>query len=565
MKTTPSRTTRRRVLPIAAAVVAATVLLPAGAFAAGMALSQNGGAARLGGVDQTSAIRSEITNASAKNVILLIGDGMGDSEITIARDYQYGAAGRLPGLDAPPLTGQYTTYSLNKSGDRKGKPDYVPDSAATGSGWATGTKTYDGAISVDIDQEPQATLTEIAKANGLRTGDVSTAEIQDATPAVQVAHVDSRSCYGPDSASCGDDALAAGGLGSISEQLLDTRPDVTFGGGSASFTQTAKAGRFQGQTLFAQADARGYQVVQDAAGLNGVTSADQAAPVLGLFTPGNFPTRFAPTPATVGGADLAPVSCTDNPERLGSDLSLRKLTDKAITLLDTNEGGKGFFLQVEGASIDKQDHAANPCGQIGETLDFDEAVQSAMAFAKEDGNTLVIVTADHAHSSQIVDSTPPTSLSAAVRTLEGGVMKLSYGTAGLGGSQQHTGTQVRVAAYGPGAANVIGLTDQTDTFFTMANALKLDRNTAALSKGASVVSSDYRPDRGEEITVTGNRFAGDRQVSLTTSAGQLVGTFDVLDGKVVIPFTAPASAGPLTLTLTGAQTGKVVTAKVTVR
>jgi alkaline phosphatase len=563
MTTTPSRT-RRRVLPIAAAAVAATILLPAGAFAAGAALSQNGGAQRLAG-DQTAQIRSEIQNASAKNVILLIGDGMGDSEITIARDYAYGAAGRLPGLDAPPLTGQYTTYSLDKSGERKGKPDYVPDSAATGSGWATGTKTNDGAISVDIDGKPQATLTEIAKANGLRTGDVSTAEIQDATPAVQVAHVDSRSCYGPDSASCGDDALAAGGLGSISEQLLDTRPDVTLGGGSASFTQTAKAGRYQGQTLFDQADQRGYQVVRDGAGLAGVTSADQTAPVLGLFTPGNFPTRFAPTPATVGGADLAPVTCTENPERLGSDLSLRTLTDKAISLLDAKKGGKGFFLQVEGASIDKQDHAANPCGQIGETLDFDESVQAAMAFAKKDGNTLVIVTADHAHSSQIVDSTPPTSLSAAVRTLEGGVMKLSYGTAGLGGSQQHTGTQVRVAAYGPGAANVVGLTDQTDTFFTMANALKLDRGTAALSKGASVVASDYRPDRGEEITVTGSRFAGDRQVTLTTSAGDLVGTYDVIDGKVVIPFTAPATSGPLTLTLTGAQTGKVVTAKVTVR
>ena len=565
MKPTTSPKSRRRVLPIAAAAVAATILLPAGAFAAGMALSQNGGAARLGGADQTSQIRAEIKNSGAKNVILLIGDGMGDSEITIARDYQYGAAGRLPGLDAPPLTGQYTTYSLEKDGDRKGKPDYVPDSAATGSGWATGTKTYDGAISVDIDGKPQATLTEIAKANGLRTGDVSTAEIQDATPAVQVAHVDSRSCYGPDSASCGDDALAAGGLGSISEQLLDTRPDVTLGGGSASFTQTAKAGRYQGRTLFDQAAQRGYQVVRDAAGLNGVKAADQTQPVLGLFTPGNFPTRFSPTPATVGGADLAPVDCVPNPARLSSDLSLAKLTDKAISLLDTNKDGKGFFLQVEGASIDKQDHAANPCGQIGETLDLDEAVQSAMAFAKKDGNTLVIVTADHAHSSQIVDSTSPTSLSAAVRTLEGGVMKLSYGTAALGGSQQHTGSQVRVAAYGPGAANVVGLTDQTDTFFTMANTLRLDRDTAALSKGASVLSSDFRPDKGERITITGTRFAGDRQVTLTTSAGELVGTFDVIDGKVTIPFTAPATSGPLTLTLTGAQTGKVVTAKVTVR
>jgi alkaline phosphatase len=565
MKLSPSPKTRRRVLPIAAAAVAATILLPAGAFAAGMALSQNGGAARLGGGDQTSQIRAEIKNSGAKNVILLIGDGMGDSEITIARNYQYGAAGRLPGLDAPPLTGQYTTYSLEKDGDEKGKPDYVPDSAATGSGWATGTKTYDGAISVDIDEKPQATLTEIAKANGLRTGDVSTAEIQDATPAVQVAHVDSRSCYGPDSASCGDNALINGGLGSISEQLLNTRPDVTLGGGSASFTQTAKAGKYQGQTLFNQATQRGYQVIQDAAGLNGVKTADQTKPVLGLFTPGNFPTRFSPTPATVGGADLAPVDCKPNPARLSSDLSLAKLTDKAISLLDTNKNGKGFFLQVEGASIDKQDHAANPCGQIGETLDLDEAVQSAMAFAKKDGNTLVIVTADHAHSSQIVDNTPPTSLSAAVRTLEGGVMKLSYGTAALGGSQQHTGSQVRVAAFGPGAANVVGLTDQTDTFFTMANTLRLDRNTAALSNAASVVSSDFRPDKGEKITVTGNRFAGDRQVTLTTSAGDMVGTFDVIDGKVTIPFTAPTTSGPLTLTLTGAQTGKTVTAKVTVR
>ncbi|RII95592.1 alkaline phosphatase [Clavibacter michiganensis] len=565
MKLSPSPKARRRVLPIAAAAVAATILLPAGAFAAGMALSQNGGAARLGGADQTSQIRAEIKNSGAKNVILLIGDGMGDSEITIARNYAYGAAGRLPGIDAPPLTGQYTTYSLEKDGDLKGKPDYTPDSAATGSGWATGTKTYDGAISVDIDEKPQATLTEIAKANGLRTGDVSTAEIQDATPAVQVAHVDSRSCYGPDSASCGDNALINGGLGSISEQLLSTRPDVTLGGGSASFTQTAKAGQYQGQTLFNQATQRGYQVVQDAAGLNGVKTADQTSPVLGLFTPGNFPTRFAATPATVGGGDLAPITCTDNPARLGSDLTLPKLTDKAISLLNTNKNGKGFFLQVEGASIDKQDHAANPCGQIGETLDFDEAVQSAMAFAKKDGNTLVIVSADHGHSSQIVDDTPPAALSAALKTVDGTTMKVSYGTSAAGRSQQHTGTQVRVAAFGPGAANVVGLTDQTDTFFTMANTLKLDRNTANLSKGASVVSSDFRPDQGERITITGNRFAGDRQVTLTTSTGELVGTFDVIDGKVTIPFTAPTTSGPLTLTLTGVQTGKVVTAKVTVR
>src|SRR3546814_8415187 len=76
------------------------------------------------------------------------------------------------------------------------------------------------------------------------------------------------------------------------------------------------------------------------------------------------------------------------------------MTQKAIDLLKVNDNG--FFLQVEGASIDKQDHAANACGQIGETVDLDEAVQKALEFAKTDGETLVIVTADHAHTSQIV-------------------------------------------------------------------------------------------------------------------------------------------------------------------
>ena len=106
--------------------------------------------------------------------------------------------------------------------------------AAATTAWATGSKSYDGAISVDIDGTPLPSLLELAKANGYRTGDVSTAEIQDATPAVQLAHVGDRGCFGPESAACGADALAAGGLGSISEQLLDTRADVVLGGGLAS-------------------------------------------------------------------------------------------------------------------------------------------------------------------------------------------------------------------------------------------------------------------------------------------------------------------------------------------
>ena len=83
------------------------------------------------------------------------------------------------------------------------------------------------------------------------------------------------------------------------------------------------------------------------------------------------------------------------------------MTQKTIDLLKARTEGakpaKGFFLQVESASIDKRDHAADPCGQIGETVVFDEAVKKALDFAKQDGNTLVIATADHGHTSQIVE------------------------------------------------------------------------------------------------------------------------------------------------------------------
>ncbi|PRB07578.1 alkaline phosphatase [Microbacterium sp. MYb64] len=550
---------------IALTLVAGAALAAPAAFAAGPSdPSVPGGATRNDG-DQTAALRDAIVAGPAKNVILLIGDGMGDSEITVARDYQYGAGGRLPGIDALPLTGSYTTYSLNKDGSA----DYVPDSAATGSAWATGTKTYDGAISVDIAGKGHDTLLELAKANGRKTGNVSTAELQDATPAVQAAHVAGRKCYGPDSAKqCGADLLENGGKGSISEQILDTRADVTLGGGSESFEQTAKAGAWPGATLFQQAATRGYQVARTAADLAAISTADQAGPVLGTFSAGNFPTRFAETTATVGGADAPPVTCTESADRLDSSLSLASLTQKSIDLL---KGDKGFFLQVEGASIDKQDHAANACGQIGETIDLDEAVQVALDFAKADGNTLVIVTADHAHTSQIVDSTPPTSLSIALKTTEGSTMKVSYGTAGAGGSQQHTGSQVRIAGYGPGAANVVGLTDQTDNFFTIAGALQLNRDLPALSAGATLtVPEKVAP--GGTIALAAAGLNGDRQVNGSVSAAgaaaraaaETVGRTDVIDGGVGLSLTAPTEPGEYTVALTGEQTGKALTATFTV-
>ena len=147
--------------------------------------------------DQSKNVKRQIDGGRAKNVILLIGDGMGESEITLARNYAFGAGGRLPGIDAPPLTGDITTYSLQE-GDPS-KPNYVPDSAATGTAWATGHKTSNGRVNTaagtDADLGP--TLLQAAKKKGLGTGNVSTAEITDATPAVLFAHVTARGCQGP--------------------------------------------------------------------------------------------------------------------------------------------------------------------------------------------------------------------------------------------------------------------------------------------------------------------------------------------------------------------------------
>lgn len=522
-------------------------------------LSAHGGATRLDG-DQSAAVRRAVVGGHAKNVILFIGDGMGDSEITVARNYAEGAAGEFAGIDALPLTGQYTTYSLTKD---TGLPDYVPDSAATGSAWSTGTKTYDNAISVNLAGEPQQTLLELAKANGLKTGDVTTAEIQDATPAVQIAHISLRSCYGPDqtSTTCPEAALENGGLGSITEQLLDTRPDVTLGGGSATFAQRARAGDWQGQTLTEQALDRGYRMVSDESGLEQVTRADQDAPLLGLFASGNLPVRYVGPAATVGGAKLAAQKCTDNPDRPATQPTLAEMTEKAIDLLDNPDG---FFLQVEGASIDKQDHAANACGQIGETVDLDEAVQVAMAYAKEHGDTTVFVTADHAHSSQIIEvgSTSP-GLSVTLTTADGAPMAVNYGTAPQGGSQQHTGSQLRVAGFGPGAANTVGLTDQTDLYFTIRNALNLVDDPANGSDDGTVRVTPASAKPGARVTISVRGFDGDRAVAIDVRGPESDFADRELSGGVTQAVITPRKKGTYAVTVTGRTTGH--TAKDTFR
>lgn len=420
-------------------------------------------------VDRTDAARAAIVGGQARNVILLIGDGMGDSEITIARNYAVGAAGRLS-LDTLPLTGAYTTYAVTK--DAPHLPDYVTDSAASGTGWATGHKTYNGAISVLPDGTPVPTVLELAKSAGYLTGDVTTAEIEDATPAVLASHVVERDCKGPQSmGACPTNAKENGGAGSIIEQMVATRPDVLLGGGAKYVDQLVQAGPFAGKTVREQAVAAGYRVVSD---VKAMAAADTKKPLLGVFASGNMDLEWTgPLPQPVG---TEPGTCTPNTARTASQPHLSQMAAKAIQLLDTRTKGasKGFFLQIEGASIDKQDHAANPCGQIGETVAFDAAVKVALTYQASHPDTLVVVTADHGHTSQIVETgTTTTGITATLVTKDGAPMTISYATAPQGSSQQHTGTEVRIAAKGPQGANVLGVTDQTELFITMTRALGL--------------------------------------------------------------------------------------------
>lgn len=417
--------------------------------------------------DRSAAVRQAIEDGPARNVILFIGDGMGDSEITAARNYAVGAAGRLA-MDGLPLTGAYTTYSVQET--NPDLPDYVTDSAASGTGWATGHKTSNGRISTtaQTDQDLK-TILEIARERGMRTGDVTTAELTDATPAVLASHVANRSCQGPaDMSACRQDLKSAGGKGSIAEQMLAHDIDVLMGGGAARFDQQTME---DGRSPVQEALARGYRVIGGSAGLP-LATPDRK--LLGLFNAGNMITEWSglealPYPSNVG----RPQMCKEDNRPIGEP-SLAEMTAKAIELLD-RPTGPGFFLQVEGASIDKQDHNANPCGQIGETIGFDRAIKIGMDFARAHRDTLLIVTADHGHTSQIV-STPtdldhPTGVISVLLTHDQAPMVMSYSTNAYHRSMDHTGTEVRIAAMGPQAANVVGITDQTDLFRLMLRAI----------------------------------------------------------------------------------------------
>ena len=328
---------------------------------------------------------------------------------------------------------------------------------------ATGVVTQIGRIGTGPDDEDLLTIAEAAMAKGLRAGIVSSASVTDATPASFIAHVNHRGCENPDTVlggefygrqmdGCPADARDNQGPGSIAEQIAGSALHVVLGGGSKHFDTATHVGEHA--TPVALAESTGFQVVREAPALDTLADGER---VLGLFASSHLPVRWqgsdgrrAESPREDGSAPT-PMSCEPNPD-YGDTPALSTLTEVALERL-SHDNEAGFFLMIESASIDKQSHARNPCGSIGEVAQLEESLAAALEFAAQHPNTLVLVTADHAQAAQIVPEPSlytegPSSVDspgkvARLITPEGSMMRINYAT-DTGWSENHTGANVPV-------------------------------------------------------------------------------------------------------------------------
>jgi alkaline phosphatase len=323
-------------------------------------------------------------NKKIKNVILLIGDGMGLPDVYAAMT----VSDKPLNIERCNFIGLQKTFSAS---------DYITDSGAAGTALATGNKTKNGAIGMDPRGKRVKSLLEIAEENGLATGLVSASSITHATPASFIAHQPGRGSY--------ED---------IAMDFLKSDIDVFIGGGYDHFAKRTDKHNLCDSLRF-----RGYEVDTT---MNMILNS-ASGKLAGFTAPVHNPYRLN------GRGDMLPAS-----------------SGKAVEILSKNK--KGFFLMIEGSQIDWAGHANSADTLIDETLDFDTAIGVALDFAENDGNTLVIITADH--------ETGGVTITGGDR--EAHNVKLDFST------KDHTAVMVPVYAFGPGAEKFTGIYDNTDLF-----------------------------------------------------------------------------------------------------
>ena len=317
-----------------------------------------------------------------KNIIFMIGDGMGLEQLSTAWIVNNR---HLNITDNFPYVGLQWTYSASK---------LVTDSAAAGTALFTGSKTNNGMLAMSPDGQPLETLPEYARSKGWKTGMSVVCRICDATPAAYAAHHANRDS-----------------LYSITSQMVDCGLDFISGGGLKWWEN-----RPDGRDLTAEVEAKGYTFVRDLESLKAV----EEGPVIAL------------------------TAYTELPPALDRGTEHQEAVLKALELLDDNK--KGFFLMVEGSCIDDWCHANKVGFAVEEILDFDRTVGAVLEWAAQDGETLVIVTADH--------STGAMTLLGG--NVEGQSVAVNYANTG------HNGVALPVYAWGPGAEKFVGIYENAE-------------------------------------------------------------------------------------------------------
>ena len=351
-----------------------------------------------GSVSKPEMITQVDTSQEVKNIILMIGDGMGLPQISAAA---YSGVDRLS-FENFQVTGLHKSHSAS---------DLITDSAAGATAFSTGIKTYNGSIGLDMDSVAVKTIIEECEEKGMATGLVATVAITHATPAAFIAHEFNRVMYE-----------------SIAADFLDTDIDYFVGGGKQYFDNRKQDNR----NLYNELLQKGYYVSDFYDKPLEQTKPDVKRPFAYFTADKN------PLPVTAGRNYLT------------------FATRQALQFLE-NRSEKGFFVMIEGSQIDWGGHANDGNWMLQETLDFDRAITEALRFAQKNGNTLVIVTADHECGGLCI-----------TEKSKMGRPKFKFSTNG------HTASLVPVFAYGPGSELFHGIYENTAIHTKMRKALGWD-------------------------------------------------------------------------------------------